>query len=61
MENKKSIEEIAEIVEMEGLCYAILGYLYPKDIEDLYLAKLWEEATSVLAEIQEVLSPYNTY
>ena len=61
MSKKYTTEETAEIVEMEGLCYAILGYLYPKNIEDLYLAKLWEEATSVLAEIQEVLSPYNTY
>lgn len=50
-----SREEVAEIVEQEGLGYAILSYIDGNEIKDGDLSTLWKRAEAVLREIEEIL------
>lgn len=52
---KMKTEDIAYIVESEGLDYAILHYLDADAIEDGALAKLWKQAGHLLEQIEEML------
>ena len=47
-----SVEEVAEIIEAEGIGYAVQEYLNPNSIEDEKLAKLWKQAQDILKEIE---------
>lgn len=47
--------EIAEIVEREGLGYAVQWYMSGKNFKDKYLANLWDETKERLDEIEEIL------
>ena len=58
MDDKLTIEEVADIVEGEGLGYAVTDYMNSDSIEDEELAKLWEEASIAMRKIQEILEPY---
>lgn len=55
MDNKISNEEIIEIISDEGLEYAIMDYLSPKNIMDEHLFKLWVDAEKALKAIKEYL------
>ena len=55
---KYSIKEVAEIVENEGLGYAITSYLSHEAIEDDKLAGLWKQAGDVLTQIDKLLEPH---
>ena len=48
-------EEVADIVEQEGLGYAIQFYLDSDKIEDANLRDKWEQAKELLDEIDEDL------
>ena len=52
----KSIAEVNEIVEMEGLGYALEDYLNEDEIEDGKLAELWGEARGAIAAVREFLN-----
>ncbi len=52
---KYSNKEIATIVRVEGLGYAIQDYLNPKSIEDNELAHLWKIAKDAMNEIERKL------
>jgi hypothetical protein len=54
---KLSVEEVAEIVDCEGLDYAIQHYMGPDSIEDPNLAMLWADARETLAAIEKILYP----
>ena len=50
-----SNQEVAQIVEQEGLDYAIQHYISSKDFEDRKLAELWTKAGEILDEIVDML------
>lgn len=52
MMNKYSTEIVTEMVEREGLGYAIQHYLSGDSIEDPELAKMWDEAKTLLDRIE---------
>lgn len=52
---KYTIEEIKDIVESEGLGYAIMEYVEAKKIEDPNLAELWRDAYDSLKGIEAIL------
>jgi hypothetical protein len=56
---KYSVNQIAEIIEVEGLEYAITNYCSPSSIRDEELATLWEEARDLLIRIQEYVDNHN--
>lgn len=55
----KSLEEVAQIVDSEGLGYAITDYLSPENIEDEGLRELWLQAQTHLNLIEQKLAPYS--
>ena len=55
---KKTIEEVASIVDNEGMGYAIMDYMGADSIKDKELSKLWKEAQEVLSKIENILEPY---
>jgi len=48
-------EEVADVVENEGIGYAIQDYMDHKRIADKKLAKLWKEAGEKLDAITDIL------
>lgn len=58
MTEKLSIKQVAEVVEMEGLGYAVTDYLGSGSIEDESLAKAWKEAKTALRKIETIIEPY---
>jgi hypothetical protein len=56
--SKYSVQEVAEIVESEGLGYAITGYLDADKIEDETLRELWKQAADILGKIEKIIEPY---
>jgi hypothetical protein len=52
---KLSISEVADIVECEGLGYAISDYMAADQIGDPRLRDLWELAAGILAEIEAII------
>ena len=57
-DKKLSIEEVADIINSEGLGYAVHGYLDADQIEDPELAKLWREADAALCAISDICEEY---
>lgn len=55
---KYTLQEVADIVDTEGLGYAITDYTGSDSIEDEELSKLWKEAEEVLGKINKILEPY---
>lgn len=55
MAEKRSVEEVAAIVESEGLGYAVQDYMGADSIADPKLAKLWGEARDRLKAIEDHL------
>ncbi len=58
MAKELGLQTVAEIVDNEGLGYAVLHYLSGVSIEDPELAKLWDEAAVILKKIETILEPY---
>lgn len=56
--SKYCLQEVADIVDNEGIGYAITAYMSHKAIEDEELASLWEQADEVLSKIEKILEPY---
>lgn len=54
-EAKKTDDEIKDIIENEGLGYAIQSYLSWKHIENKELAKWWKEASVAMSKIESIL------
>lgn len=52
---KESIKDVATIVEIEGLGYAITDYLSADSIEDKKLSTLWKQGQDILKEISKIL------
>lgn len=52
---KKSLQEVRDIIESEGLGYAIQAYISGNSIEDAWLAKKWNQASELLYEIHEYI------
>lgn len=50
---KYNTTEVCEIIENEGLGYAITSYISHDQIEDVKLADLWRVAKEVLDKIEE--------
>lgn len=53
---KLDVTGVADIVETEGLGYAINHYLSSDRIRDPELAKLWKEARKAMSKITELLA-----
>jgi hypothetical protein len=51
-EKKLTTDQVAEIVDFEGLGYAIQSYLGADRIEDEKLAHMWKEAAELLDRIE---------
>jgi len=51
MSELKTIEQVGEIVGVEGLEYAIMDYLNPSKIEDSELRRLWDEARIAIEKV----------
>ena len=54
--NGYSNDELRDIVENEGLGYAVQDYVNPEFIEDQDLREKWEQAKNLLDEIEEALN-----
>ena len=48
-------DEVAEIIENEGLGYAVTEYMSSEHIEDPELATLWRIARAALQDIEDFL------
>lgn len=55
---KYSLEELAQVVESEGLGYAIQHYLDAERIEDPEMAALWKQCAELMDQIDKKLEPY---
>jgi uncharacterized membrane protein (Fun14 family) len=55
---KKSVEEVGNIVGIEGLGYAVQDYLGYESIEDEKLSLLWKQAANSLNSLQQYLVDY---
>lgn len=58
MKKKKTIEDLYDIVQNEGLGYAVADYVNPDTIEDDEMRKLWKEADEALKKVQRVLDKW---
>ena len=54
-EKLKSIQEVAMIVQIEGLEYAITEYLSADNIEDAVLKDLWKKAKESIRNVDKYL------
>ena len=50
------VEQLREVVENDGLGYAIQNGVAPEEVEDDDLREKWEQAADLLNEIEEALS-----
>jgi len=48
-----SLEEVASVIEVEGLGYAVQIYLDGNKIEDKDLGKMWNDAKELLNQIEQ--------
>jgi len=48
-------EEVKDIIDNEGLGYAIQDYMSSDDFEDAQLAKLWDKASEALNAVTKYL------
>lgn len=49
---------VAEIVNQEGIGYAVLHYMSSKDIKDKELKKLWNKAHKALKNLEDFLENF---
>jgi hypothetical protein len=60
MSDKNTINDVANIVDSEGLGYAIQSYLSAENIEDEELRTMWEDAATLLNNIEAYLEDNRT-
>lgn len=53
---KLTVREIRDIVESEGLGYAIKEYLHTTEIADDKLAKMWKKCADLMNQIEEYIN-----
>jgi len=53
-----SVTKVQEIVDNEGIGYAITEYLSSDCIEDEELSRLWQEATAAFLAVELYLEEY---
>jgi len=58
MSEKRSIQDVADIVEIEGLGYAVSNYLSAENIEEPELARQWKIAKEALTAIENIIEPF---
>jgi hypothetical protein len=58
MYNKYTVEQVAEIIESEGLGYAIQEYTPANRIEDPILAGLWAQAQDALDAVEKYVGDH---
>lgn len=51
-------EQIANIVDSNGLDYAIMHYMKAENIKDDELRSAWNSARAALIEIERILEPF---
>ena len=56
MSEKYSVNEMADIIDAEGLDYAIMHYCSADKIADPKLAKLWKKANKSLEDITDIFN-----
>ena len=54
-EKLKTIQEVAMIIQIEGLEYAITEYLSADSIEDVVLKDLWKKANESIRNVDKYL------
>lgn len=55
MDEKHTNEALTEIVDIEGLEYAILSYVDPEKIADPVVKEIWLRAKEAMEELEEIL------
>ena len=60
MDKPLSLTQVADIVQSEGLGYAITNYLSADNISDPELRNLWDHAGRIMKNIEELLEGYET-
>jgi hypothetical protein len=53
-----TIEQVASVVDSNGLDYAILHYMKPESIKDDELRSVWNKAHAALKDIERILEPF---
>jgi hypothetical protein len=56
MSDKNSIQDVANIINIEGLGYAVQLHTSPESIENKTLADLWQKASDALNAIDRFLT-----
>ena len=60
-ERTRNNNDVADIVEDEGLGYAVMDYMDSSDFRDLELAKLWDDAAKHLNALSDYLRKNSSY
>ncbi len=58
---RKTLQEMADIVDREGLGYAIEDYIKHDRIADPKLSKLWMDAEEIFRKIRDMLPEVDGY
>jgi len=53
---KLTVREIRDVIESEGIGYAIKEYLHSSEISDDKLAKMWKKCADLLNQIEEYVN-----
>lgn len=56
LQPQMSTEEVAEYADYNGLGFSVHRGLWPESIKDVHLRDLWQEASEILREIEEILN-----
>ncbi|MHA2064993.1 MAG: hypothetical protein ACXABY_11520 [Candidatus Thorarchaeota archaeon] len=59
MIKKYSIQDVKDIIEMEGLGYALAHYVTAERIEDMALKHAWDVAQSAIRTIESILEKHD--
>lgn len=59
--SKYTIKEVGEIIDNEGLGYAIQNYMRGSSIKDPVLAKMWDDCADLLDKITKYVENGGNY
>jgi hypothetical protein len=57
----QSNNDVVDIIENEGMGYAVMNYMDSSQIMDLELAELWDEAATALGALESYLRANSKY
>lgn len=57
--DKRDLQHVADIVDIEGLGYAIQCYMSGDGIADPELAAKWDACQALMNEIEHILEPFS--